>query len=311
MPWHDVHSMLTGPAVLDVAQHFVERESPPLDFHELPCTGNPAQVSSCCSTPKTHLNFHAGWNFVKHLKYRRDDRYPILAFPHKFDPSDDPPPSIAGHPHLQKFAEIGQHFHIHLRSPGPEGWSEPIGPRPGAGTTRVQVLRSSADWSHGIVTESSIQTAYIELIRESRHFVFISNQFFVSKASADDKAPVSNRVAQAIVERVLSAARSGQKFKVRRGAGSRVKRASLALSQLILTASLVDTGCYPHPCDPRLRRRLVRKQRDARHPRRAVLLDLPRRALDVRGEQRRRSSDWRSKIYDDLRNPFSLGPARS
>ncbi|GAA6031278.1 hypothetical protein NBRC10512_003294 [Rhodotorula toruloides] len=179
MPWHDVHSMLTGPAVLDVAQHFVER-----------------------------------WNFVKHLKYRRDDRYPILAFPHKFDPSDDPPPSIAGHPHLRKFAEIGQHFHIHLRSPGPEGWSEPIGPRPGAGTTRVQVLRSSADWSHGIVTESSIQTAYIELIRESRHFVFISNQFFVSKASADDKAPVSNRVAQAIVERVLSAARSGQKFKV-------------------------------------------------------------------------------------------------
>ncbi|GEM06560.1 phospholipase D [Rhodotorula toruloides] len=143
MPWHDVHSMLTGPAVLDVAQHFVER-----------------------------------------------------------------------HPHLQKFAEIGQHFHIHLRSPGPEGWSEPIGPRSGAGTTRVQVLRSSADWSHGIETESSIQTAYVELIREARHFVFISNQFFVSKASEDDKAPVSNRVAQAIVERVLSAARSEQKLKV-------------------------------------------------------------------------------------------------
>ncbi|BGP21882.1 hypothetical protein JCM10295v2_000757 [Rhodotorula toruloides] len=166
MPWHDVHSMLTGPAVLDVAQHFVER-----------------------------------WNFVKHLKYRRDDRYRSS-------------PSLTRHPHLQKFAEIGQHFHIHLRSPGPEGWSEPIGPRSGAGTTRVQVLRSSADWSHGIETESSIQTAYVELIREARHFVFISNQFFVSKASEDDKAPVSNRVAQAIVERVLSAARSEQKLKV-------------------------------------------------------------------------------------------------
>ena len=27
MPWHDVHSMLVGPAVLDIAQHFVERAS--------------------------------------------------------------------------------------------------------------------------------------------------------------------------------------------------------------------------------------------------------------------------------------------
>lgn len=140
----------------------------------------------------------------------------MLAFPHKLDPADGHPPSIAGHPHLQKFADMGQHFHIHLRSPGPDGWSAPIGPRPGAGTTRVQVLRSSADWSHGIETESSIQTAYVELIREARHFVFISNQFFISRASEDDKAPVSNRVAEAIVERVLSAAMSGQKFKVRR-----------------------------------------------------------------------------------------------
>lgn len=27
MPWHDVHSMLVGPAVLDISQHFVERAS--------------------------------------------------------------------------------------------------------------------------------------------------------------------------------------------------------------------------------------------------------------------------------------------
>lgn len=25
MPWHDVHTMISGPAVMDVAQHFVER----------------------------------------------------------------------------------------------------------------------------------------------------------------------------------------------------------------------------------------------------------------------------------------------
>lgn len=49
MPWHDISTTITGPVVIDLAQHFIER-----------------------------------WNFVKHLKYRHDDRYEWLALPHPF-----------------------------------------------------------------------------------------------------------------------------------------------------------------------------------------------------------------------------------
>lgn len=43
MPWHDIHTMFVGPAVMDVAQYFVER-----------------------------------WNFTRGLKYKHSDRFPLL-----------------------------------------------------------------------------------------------------------------------------------------------------------------------------------------------------------------------------------------
>lgn len=63
------------------------------------------------------------------------------------------------------------------------------------GTCRVQVLRSSAEWSSGIpleviiflcvivsfiltVWKHSIQNAYIDVISQARHYIYIENQFF-------------------------------------------------------------------------------------------------------------------------------------
>jgi phospholipase D1/2 len=60
MPWHDVHTMLTGPSVMDIAQFFVER-----------------------------------WNFVRDLKYKHNDRFPLLDWPHD-DPLND---QMLRHPH--------------------------------------------------------------------------------------------------------------------------------------------------------------------------------------------------------------------
>ncbi|CAG8539977.1 2129_t:CDS:10, partial [Acaulospora colombiana] len=76
----------------------------------------------------------------------------------------------------------------------------------------VQAVRSCSDWSHGVLKESSIQTAYIELIREAEHYIYIENQFFISNTG--DYGPVQNRIAQALVERILRAAREGKRFKV-------------------------------------------------------------------------------------------------
>lgn len=54
---------------------------------------------------------------------------------------------------------------------------------PTVGSHRVQILRSASRWSSGIFTESSILSAYLGLIEEARHFIYIENQFFVTNST--------------------------------------------------------------------------------------------------------------------------------
>ncbi|KAJ2806106.1 hypothetical protein H4R20_001816 [Coemansia guatemalensis] len=82
------------------------------------------------------------------------------------------------------------------------------------GTCRTQVLRSSAEWSLGISKESSIHTAYCEMIRDAKHFVYIENQFFVSNAREDPAHTIKNRIAEALVDRIRRAHAQQAKFRV-------------------------------------------------------------------------------------------------
>ena len=75
-----------------------------------------------------------------------------------------------------------------------------------------QIVRSCTKWSHGVPTEHSVANAYISIIENARHFVYIENQFFIT-ATSDAQKPVQNRIGAAIVERILRAARAGEKFK--------------------------------------------------------------------------------------------------
>lgn len=81
------------------------------------------------------------------------------------------------------------------------------------GSFRCQIVRSCSPWSHGVPTEHSIQDAYAAIIRDSEHFVYIENQFFIT-ATGDEQRPVKNKIGAAIVERILRAARAGQKYKI-------------------------------------------------------------------------------------------------
>ena len=76
-----------------------------------------------------------------------------------------------------------------------------------------QIVRSCTKWSHGVPTEHSIANAYISVIENSQHFIYIENQFFIT-ATSDAQKPVKNKVGAALVERILRAARAQQKFKV-------------------------------------------------------------------------------------------------
>lgn len=81
------------------------------------------------------------------------------------------------------------------------------------GTVHAQLVRSSADWSSGILTEQSIQNAYCQVIREAKHFVYIENQFFIT-ATGEKQAPVHNQIGGAIADACIRAGKEGRKFRV-------------------------------------------------------------------------------------------------
>lgn len=84
-----------------------------------------------------------------------------------------------------------------------------------SGTCEVQMLRSAGDWSLGFpkdVREHSIQTAYVKLIEESEHFVYMENQFFVTSTETLN-TKVVNRIGDALVERILRAHRNDEEWR--------------------------------------------------------------------------------------------------
>ncbi|XP_037543467.1 phospholipase D1 [Nematolebias whitei] len=81
---------------------------------------------------------------------------------------------------------------------------------PGSNKAKVQVLRSAHSWSAGTF-EKSIQNAYIDTIKNSEHYIYIENQFFISCAK---EKVVENGIGDAIVDRILRAHRERKKFRV-------------------------------------------------------------------------------------------------
>jgi len=74
------------------------------------------------------------------------------------------------------------------------------------GTCEVQALRSCGMWSMGTPdrVEHSILNAYIKMIQQSDHFVYIENQFFVSSTEVEG-TKIENTIGDALVERITRA----------------------------------------------------------------------------------------------------------
>lgn len=69
--------------------------------------------------------------------------------------------------------------------------------------SRAQVVRSVGRWSAGTKTESSTHQAYCDLIQDSKHFIYIENQFFCSGLEGDSQ--IGNRVLEALFRRIVKA----------------------------------------------------------------------------------------------------------
>ena len=147
-------------------------------------------------------HFILRWNFVKRDKYKRDERFDWLLMEGREGEHED---LIAvqrpKHP-------VGDYVHHPLTPLANREWAKSA-----SGTVHAQVIRSSADWSSGILTDHSIQNAYKEVIEKAEHFVYIENQFFIT-ATGDQQLPIQNTIGRSIVNACVRADKEGRKFRV-------------------------------------------------------------------------------------------------
>ncbi|KAI8886590.1 phospholipase D/nuclease [Backusella circina FSU 941] len=135
------------------------------------------------------------WNFVKHSKSLDKQKAPFLR------------PPLGGYSSYQSFkipieSRILRSYHFHHNLGEVHG------------TCQAQILRSSASWSSGIKLEKSIQNAYIDVIKNAKHYIYIENQFFITTTEDDTSFIVKNQIGAAIVERIVRAFENQEKFKV-------------------------------------------------------------------------------------------------
>ena len=147
-------------------------------------------------------HFVLRWNFVKRDKYKRDGKFDWLILEGKEGENED---IIAIQRPKFPVGDYIKHPYTPLSN---RAWThEP------QGSVHAQVIRSSADWSSGILTEHSIMNAYKEVISNAKHYVYIENQFFIT-ATGDQQLPIQNTIGQAIVEACVRAGKEGRKFRV-------------------------------------------------------------------------------------------------
>ncbi|KAG2234816.1 hypothetical protein INT48_006733 [Thamnidium elegans] len=79
---------------------------------------------------------------------------------------------------------------------------------------RVQILRSVSPWSIGSIdhVEHSIQTAYVDSICNSKHLIYIENQFFVSSTKVGSTV-IENKIGDAIYNRIVRAHQQKEKWR--------------------------------------------------------------------------------------------------
>lgn len=145
-------------------------------------------------------HFVLRWNFIKRDKYKRDERFDWIVLEGR-DGEDEDLIGVQRPKH-----PVGEY----LKHPLSPLSTKNLDNR---GTVRAQIVRSSADWSSGILKDHSIQNAYAEVIRNAEHYVYIENQFFIT-ATGEEQAPIHNTIGKAMVDAVVRAGKEGRKFRI-------------------------------------------------------------------------------------------------
>ena len=150
-------------------------------------------------------HFVLRWNFIKRDKYKRDEGvdYLCLTTKARADGSNPDEDLLCIQRPKHPVGEYVEHPLSPLESKNLDN----------QGSVHAQIVRSSDDWSSGILNDHSIQTAYAECIESAQHYVYIENQFFIT-ATGDQQAPIHNTIGKAIVNACVRAGKEGRKFRV-------------------------------------------------------------------------------------------------
>lgn len=77
-----------------------------------------------------------------------------------------------------------------------------------------QALRSIGKWSLNKSTENSVYLGYLTLIKNARDYIYIENQFFITKSIEDATSNPKNLIGLEIVNRIIRAHKEMKPFKV-------------------------------------------------------------------------------------------------
>ena len=268
MPWHDVHSRIIGPAVSDIARHFIERWNH-ANFADRKSRGL-TSFSQSVQFSQNKFNFWEKFTEVLKKKNIRIQQRKSIEDPFgklKSTATIDPEAIKIGGAENKKLQEEFMKGkkkidddHLFVRDDSksistantkPSYYSKLVKSMGKMGTqamaidqeyeiantemysdyfkkgckmASVQVLRSASEWSAGLrEPEKSILQGYYELIENAKHYIYIENQFFVSKSWTDKERKdcshsvsdiVQNEIAYYLRKRIEKAYANKENFKV-------------------------------------------------------------------------------------------------
>ncbi|KAL3673249.1 hypothetical protein V7S43_000970 [Phytophthora oleae] len=226
MPWHDCHCRLEGQPARDVARHFVQRWNYSVStrkksrklHHLVPMKDYPVTIIDKHGPQKLTKRLQKAVHAVRAMRglsrarantdnrgFNSDRRMArMLSGQNESGTVPILQEGVSGEVMLDLpdgDDDSEEAFEKHKQEVAARGYR-----------VNTQILRSLSLWSGGVATERSIQNAYIRLIGSAQHFVYIENQFFVSGLEGDHGC--SNRIANALVERIRRASDNNEKFRV-------------------------------------------------------------------------------------------------
>ncbi|RHY30223.1 hypothetical protein DYB32_004505 [Aphanomyces invadans] len=230
MPWHDCHCKLLGEPAKDVSRHFIQRWNYSVStrfkmhrFHHLvPATGckhmalsrnvatAPPMIHTCTRNPRLSLCV-TGFSQATAPAVE-----PVVSGTEGIVLTDstDGATKRASVPKGTTAAPTQPASDDKDRNESTDHVSADLSPTTidDGFACNCQIVRSLSTWSGGCSTEKSIQNAYIRVINDARHFVYIENQFFISSMQGDPLC--QNLIANALVSRILRAHAAKQPFRV-------------------------------------------------------------------------------------------------